>query len=364
MILMNNFKSEPEELIFEEITAVERVIRSGAYILGDEVKKFEELWAQYCGVGSAVGVGNGMDAIEIGLKTIGIGRGDEVITTAMTAFATVVAIIRSGATPVFADVNLDTALLNPESVERCISDKTKAVLLVHLYGQILDMDRWEALCNKHHIFLLEDCAQAHLASWEGKVAGAFGRWGAYSFYPTKNLGTLGDGGMLVMNVDEDAKQAKVLRNYGQVDRYHHSMIGGNSRLDELHAALLSVRVKWLKEFTIRRQTIAKTYHNGIVNPKVRLLAKPPNENCHVYHLFVLQCSQRDELSTFLREQGISSLIHYPIPAHQQPPCQGMKQDPQGLGFTEQHATECLSIPIHPNLSAQDVQHIVDIINQF
>ena len=215
LILMNDFKAEPEELRVAELAALERVLHSGWYVLGNEVKVFEAAWAKRCGAAHAVGVGNGMDAIEIGLRALNIGTGDEVITTPMTAFATVLAIIRAGAIPVLADIDPDTALLNPASVERCISAKTKAVLLVHLYGQVHNMERWTALCEKHGIALLEDCAQAHLAQWNGRVAGSFGRFGAYSFYPTKNLGALGDAGALVCNDGELARRAAVLRNYGQ-----------------------------------------------------------------------------------------------------------------------------------------------------
>ena len=198
MILMNDFKAEPEELVQKELAAVERVLRSGWFILGKEVKDFESSWAARCGAKHAVGVGNGMDAIEIGLRTLGIGRGDEVITTPMTAFATVLAIIRAGATPVLADIDPETALLDPDSVERCLSPRTRAVLLVHLYGQVRAMERWTGLCGRSNIiYLLEDCAQSHAAAWQGKVAGTFGAWGAYSYYPTKNLGAIGDGGAIV-----------------------------------------------------------------------------------------------------------------------------------------------------------------------
>ena len=203
------------------LDAAKRVIDSGWYVLGKEVEAFEEKWATACGVVHAVGVGNGMDAIEIALRALGIGHGDEVITTPMTAFATVLAIMRSGATPVLADIDPNTALLSHDSAERCISPRTRAVVLVHLYGQIRDMDAWEAFCNRHGISLVEDCAQAHLAQWKNRTAGSFGEIGAYSFYPTKNLGALGDAGILVTNNAKLAEAAGRLRNYGQSVRYHH-----------------------------------------------------------------------------------------------------------------------------------------------
>lgn len=364
MILMNDFQAEPAELIQKEVAAVEKVIKSGWYILGNEVKNFESAWASHCGVNYAVGVGNGMDAIEIGLRALNIGAGDEVITTPMTAFATVLAIIRAGATPVLADIDFATALLDPVSVERCLSSRTKAVLLVHIYGQVRNMDIWVALCKHADIHLLEDCAQSHLASWKGKIAGSFGTWGAYSFYPTKNLGTLGDGGAIITNSEELANQAKILRNYGQSQRYHHSALGLNSRLDEMHAAILSARLEWFGFFTDRRKEIAKAYVGGIKNPLVRLLAEPMDGKSHVYHLFVILCNDRERLSNYLREHGVDNLIHYPIPVHHQAPCKNIRQDTEGLICAESHAARCLSIPCHPQMGDVDVSKVIEIINEF
>src|SRR6266699_5336157 len=206
MIRMNDFTSEPEELRREELAAVERVLRSGRFILGNEVKQFEEAWAKFCGTKFCAGVGNGMDAIEMGLRALDIGPGDEVITTPMTAFATVLAILRAGATPVLADVKSTTALLDPERVARCISPQTRAIVLVHVYGRVADVDQWEALCWDAGIALVEDCAQAHLARWRGQMAGSFGVFGAWSFYPTKNLGAVGDAGALTTNNDTIAER--------------------------------------------------------------------------------------------------------------------------------------------------------------
>jgi len=364
MILMNDFKAEPEELRIAELAAVERVLHSGWYVLGNEVKKFEMLWAERCGIASSVGVGNGMDAIEIGLRALDIGEGDEVITTPMTAFASVLAIIRAGATPVLADINPETALLDPASVERCIGPRTKAVLLVHLYGQIRDMECWVALCEQHGIALLEDCAQSHLARWSGKAAGNFGRFGAYSFYPTKNLGALGDAGALVSNDDELAQRAAVLRNYGQSVRYHHTELGLNSRLDELQAALLQVRLEYLDGYTERRRQIAQTYRERVANPRVRLLAAPLQAESHVYHLFVLICEERDRLAQHLKSCGVETYVHYPVPVNRQPPCRNLHCDPNGLPIAEQHAATCLSIPCHPQMSDADISTVVDAINAF
>lgn len=364
MILMNDFKAEPEELRQREMVAVERVLRSGWYVLGSEVKAFEAAWAQRCGSREAVGVGNGMDAIEIGLRALGIGAGDEVITTPMTAFATVLAILRAGATPVLADIEPDTALLSMESVGRCISPRTRAVLLVHLYGQLGNMERWEAFCKERGLMLLEDCAQAHLAEWSGRVAGNFGKFGAYSFYPTKNLGAIGDAGALVSGDAELADRARRLRNYGQSERYHHPELGMNSRLDEIHAAILMERLAWLEPFTQARREIADAYHREMANPQVGLLAKPQQHGSHAYHLFVVTCEERDRLSRYLTEAGVGNLSHYPVPIHRQPPCLATRTDPLGLPVAEHHAAHCLSIPCHPQMTQSHIGKVIEVINAF
>src|SRR5688572_23293299 len=246
---MNDLRAAFAESREATVDAVVRTLESGWYILGKEVQQFERQWAQRCGVRHAVAVGNGLDAIEIALRALRIGPGDEVITTPMTAFASVLAIIRAGATPVLADIDPGTALLDRASVERCLTKKTKAIVLVHLYGQLRDMDRWKEFCQRHNVELIEDCAQSHAASSDGRVAGSFGRINAYSFYPTKNLGAMGDGGAVVTDDDELAMHAARLRNYGQKERYEHPELGMNSRLDEVQAAILSERLAWLDEWT-------------------------------------------------------------------------------------------------------------------
>jgi dTDP-4-amino-4,6-dideoxygalactose transaminase len=346
------------------LAASARVFESGWYVLGRELESFEREWATVCGVDHAVGVGNGMDAIEIALRALDIGPGDEVITTPMTAFATVLAILRAGATPVLADIDPDTALLSQTSAARCLTSRTRAVVLVHLYGQVRHMDEWVAWCAEHGIALVEDCAQAHLASQNGTVAGAFGAAGAYSFYPTKNLGAIGDGGMLVTRDTVLAQRAVMLRNYGQSVRYHHPEQGLNSRLDEIQAAILSARMRWLAEFTQRRRDIATAYLAGIENPRVRLLAQPQETSSHVYHLFVVRCEARDALQAHLQTSGVQTLIHYPVPAHLQPPCKGVRTDPEGLGWSERHAAECLSLPCHPQMSHADAAAVIAAVNSF
>ncbi len=362
MILMNDFKAEPAALREAMAAAAARVFASGWYILGQELKAFEQTWARACGTAHCLGVGNGLDAIELALRALDIGPGDEVITTPMTAVATVLAIVRAGAHPVLADIDPGTALLSPDSVRRCIGPRTRAVLLVHLYGQVRDMDAWTALTAENGLQLIEDCAQSHLACWRGAVAGSFGVAGAYSFYPTKNLGAIGDGGALVCNDDALAARVARLRNYGQSERYVHPELGMNSRLDELQAALLTVRLEWLEGFTARRRAVARQYDAGIRNPRVRLLKPAQEDGAHVHHLYALLADDRAALQQHLAARGVQTLIHYPVPMHHQQPFVDLCRDPQGLPHTEAHAAQCLSIPCHPQLDDEAIAHVVDAIN--
>ena len=325
---------------------------------------FETAFARWAALPHVAGVGNGMDAIEIGLRALAIGPGDEVITTPTTAFATVLAILRAGAMPVLADIDPSTAILDFSSVERCITSKTRAVLLVHLYGRVPDLGKWTAFCTERKVALLEDCAQAHGARWAGRAAGAFGFFGAFSFYPTKNLGALGDGGALSMPTAELDQAVRRLRNYGQRDRYHHDDLGLNSRLDEIQAAILSERLAWTDRFIARRREIAHAFIQGLKNPSVRLLAPPPSQENHVYHLFVVLCRERDRLAAHLLDHGVETLVHYPVPAHFQKPAAHLRRDPHGLQAAEQHAMHCLSIPCHPQLSDGDVEQVISAINAF
>ena len=226
------------------------------------------------------------------------------------------------------------------------------------------MNAWNDLVIKHSIYLIEDCAQAHLAEWHGKVAGSFGVAGAYSFYPTKNLGAPGDAGMLVTASEEIAQRAARLRNYGQSVRYQHPEIGMNSRLDEMHAAILAERFKWLPEFTNKRRTIATQYHDKINNPLVKLLVKPEESGAHVYHLFVIGCEQRDALQSWLQDKGVQSLIHYPICIQKQDPCLEIARDPLGLANSERHAEVCLSLPCHPQMTDGNIDTVIAAVNAF
>jgi len=364
MIRMNDFRAEPQELQDAMLDAARRVFESGWYILGNEVASFEKKWAALCGVAHGIGVGNGMDAIEIALRALAIGSGDEVITTPMTAFATVLAILRVGAIPVLADIDPLTALLTVDSTARCLTSRTRAVVLVHLYGQVRSMDAWIDFCAGNGISLVEDCAQSHLAEWQGRIAGSFGIAGAFSFYPTKNLGALGDAGMLVTDDGELARRAGCLRNYGQSERYHHPEIGMNSRLDELQAAILIERLKWLHTFCKRRREIASAYREGIKNSLIQQMEPPEDELSHVYHLYVVNCTQRDKLQTHLQNHQIQSLIHYPIPAHRQTAARNLCRFPHGLINSEHHAATCLSLPCHPHMTDREVSEVIIAANSF
>jgi dTDP-4-amino-4,6-dideoxygalactose transaminase len=364
MIRMNDFRADPPALQSAQAAAVQRVLSSGWYILGPEVENFEKEFARACGVRHAVGVANGMDAIEIALRARGIGPGDEVITTPMTAFATVLAVIRAGATPRLADIDPASGLMSLESAARCVTSKTRAILLVHLYGHMALMSDWDGFARERNIDLIEDCAQAHLAQWRGQVAGSIGICGAYSFYPTKNLGAAGDAGALVTNSDALADYARSLRNYGQSKRYFHPNLGLNSRLDEIHAAMLEVRLQWLPKFTTRRREIAEAYRKGIRHMDVRPLARAEAPESHAQHLFVVLCDRREALIEHLRTKGVEALCHYPVPVHMQSSCIDIARDSKGLHASEAHAAKCLSLPIHQNLTDDQVACIVEAVNTF
>jgi dTDP-4-amino-4,6-dideoxygalactose transaminase len=363
-IKMNNFVAEELLLRRQMLSAVETVMNSGRYILGKEVGAFEEEWANQCRTQFCVGVANGMDAIEIAIRALNIGRNDEVITTPVTAFATVLAIMRAGATPVLADIDPDTAMLDPESVFRCLNSRTKAIVTVHLYGQVGPISELASIAKNHNIQLLEDCAQAHGASYHGQPAGSFGAAGTWSFYPTKNLGALGDAGAITTSSKAFADRVRVLRNYGQNELHQHQILGMNSRLDELQAAILRTRLPYLERWTRRRREIAARYCQGIKHSQIRLLPAPDDPSRHVYHLFVIRSAERKALQDHLKAQGVESLIHYPIPAHRQEPCRSLPHDPLGLKHAEQHTQECLSLPCHPNLNDEDVDTVIRVINTF
>jgi dTDP-4-amino-4,6-dideoxygalactose transaminase len=364
MILMNDFSKDSVQLKSKIVEAITEVIDSGWYVLGKNVESFEREFAKKLGIENSVGVCKGIDAIEIILRSRGIGAGDEVITSAMTAFPSVLAIIRAGAVPVLADIEPGTGIMSINSVKNCVTSKTKAVLLVHLYGQIRQMQSWKQLAKDCDIDLIEDCAQCHLASSEGESAGSFGVAGAYSFYPTKNLGAYGDAGAIATNSEEIKDSARILRDYGQKSKYDHTEIGLNSRLDEVQATILLKRLEILKVQTTRRQDIAKLYFENVNASSIRLLEKPLASENHVFHLFVVLSDRREHFKAHLLQNGIQSNIHYPIPMHQQKALVEFNLGGNDLSFSEQHASECISIPCHPNMTDVEVFKVIETINTF
>lgn len=346
----------------EEIdAAIFRVLDKGRYVLGEEVEAFEEEFAGYIGVAHGIGVGSGTEALHLALKACGVGPGDEVITVAHTAVATVAAIELAGATPVFVDIESAYFTLAPEALEAAISPQTKAIIPVHLYGQPADLHQIMAIAQKYSLRVIEDCAQAHGSHYNGKKAGAFGDMACFSFYPTKNLGAVGDGGMVVTNDPELAAKARHLREYGWSDRYVSSVSGWNTRLDELQAAILRVKLRTLDDDNLKRSGIAKIYYSAL--QKSRLVLPPVRNNIfHAYHLYVVRSEKRDRLKQFLATNGVGALIHYPVPVHLQPAY--VANPLHSLPETERAAQEILSLPMYPELAEADALQVARLITSF
>jgi len=340
--------------------AIRRVIDRGWYVLGPEVEAFEQAFAAACRASHAIGVGTGTDAIAIILRTLGIGAGDEVITTPLSAAYTALACMMVGARPVFADLDPVRLTLDPAAVEAQITPRTKVILPVHLYGQPADMRAIMAIASRHHLAVVEDCCQAHLATCEGQPVGSFGVAAAYSFYPTKNLGALGDGGAITTNDAALAARAKRLRNGGQTDRYHHSEMGVNSRLDEMQAAILSARLPYLAGWTTARREVAGRYRRLLAGAPVEL--PPECDSGHVYHLLPVLSSSRDRLQAWLRDLGIETLIHYPVAIPRQPAL--ASERPGVCPIADQVCTRILSVPLYPGIPASEVDLVADAIRRF
>jgi dTDP-4-amino-4,6-dideoxygalactose transaminase len=344
-----SIKSELDE-------AALRVLASGWYILGREVTAFEEAFAAFCGVGHAIGVGNGTEALYLALAALGVGRGDEVITVANAAIYEPLTILQAGARPVFADVDERTHTNEPELLEAAITPRTKAIMPVHLYGRMADMDAIMEVAHRHNLPVIEDCAQAHGARLGGRAAGSIGACGCFSFYPSKNLGALGDGGMIATDDVALAAKLRRLRMYGWEKRYYTVDPGGiNSRLDEIQAALLHVKLRHLPSWNDARRRIARRYDQLLAGTGLVLPDAPADES-HIYHLYVVQTKQRDQLQAALKERGIETAVHYPLPAHLQPVYQGLAS-PGSLPVTERLAGEVLSLPIYPELTDAEVEAV-------
>lgn len=344
-------------------TALHRVLDNGWYILGEEVKAFEAEFAAYLGVAHAWGVGSGTEALHLALAACGVGPGDEVITVAHTAVATVSAIELLGAAPVLVDIDPDTFTLNPAQLENAISPKTKVIIPVHIYGQPADLIPILDVARRHNVRVIEDCAQAHGAWYHAKRVGAWGDMACFSFYPTKNLGALGDGGAVVTSDPALGERTRLLREYGWARRYISQIAGWNSRLDEVQAAILRVKLRYLDSDNAARARLAARYADGLAGLNVTAPSVGA-QRTHAHHLYVIRSPHRDQLQAFLKEHAVGALIHYPVPVHQQPAYQNRLRGSDGLPETERAAQEVLSLPMYPELGEAEVQTVVDVIRLF
>lgn len=350
--------------IKEEIDeAIQRVLSSGWFILGQEVSAFEEEFAAYVGVDYGVGVGSGTEALHLALLACGVGPGDEVLTVSHTAVATISAIDLTGARPVFVDVDPQSFTMEPSQVEDRISPATKVILPVHLYGQVAHMRPILAMARRHGLKVLEDAAQAHGAEYEGRKAGSLGDVACFSFYPTKNLGAYGDGGMVTTNDPALAQRVSLLRQYGWAERYVSSTRGVNSRLDELQAAILRVKLRKLDQWTAVRRENAALY-GRLLNDAAVATPVEMEYGKHCYHLYVIRCGDRDALLRFLRERGVGAIVHYPVPVHLQDAYQDLGLSEGALPVAEQCAQQVLSLPVSPELSQEQIRTVCELIGEF
>ena len=358
-----SFIQMENELNDELRCAFNRVFTRSWYIKGVENETFEKAFADYCGSKYCVGVGNGLDALILALKAIGIGNGDEVIVPSNTYIATALAVTYVGGNPVFVEPNINTFNINPSLIEAAITEKTKAIIPVHLYGQACEMDPIMVVAKKYGIKVIEDCAQAHGATYKGKKVGTFGDIAGFSFYPGKNLGALGDAGAIVTNSKELADKVRILGNYGSDYKYHHIYKGNNSRLDELQAAFLSAKLPHLERMNSERRRIAKMYSDGINNSKVKTPCVIP-DCVPVWHIYGIRCSERDALEKHLNEKGIGTNKHYPIPMHLQGCYKELNIQKGALPIAEEISNTELSIPMYYGMTNEEIQFVIDSINEF
>lgn len=358
-----DLKRQYENLKTEIDNAFKSVLENGIFVLGENVERFEEEFAEYLGAGFAVGVGSGTEALHLSLKACDIGYGDEVITVPNTAVPTISAISFAGAKPVFVDITPDTCTMDLRKVEEKITDKTKAILPVHLYGHSTEMEQIMKLAKAHNLRVIEDACQAHGAKYNSKNAGTIGDMGCFSFYPTKNLGAYGDGGMVVTNNEELYKKLIMLRNYGEVKKFTSKIEGFNSRLDEIQSAVLRVKLKYLDEWTNKRREIATMYHQLLYNSNVQLPCERQWAK-HVYHLFVIRVNKRDALKDYLHERGVGTQIHYPIPVHLQDAYKKLGHKAGDFPISERNAEEILSLPIYPELTTEEIEAVAGLITEF
>lgn len=359
-----DFRSMHEEIRAELDAAYTRVMNSSIFIQGQECRKFEEEFAAYCGVKYCVGVGCGLDALTLILRAMNIGTGDEVIVPSNTFIATALAVSYTGAHPVFVEPDMNSYNLAPDKIEEKITAKTKAIIAVHLQGRTADMDPIKNIAKKYNLRLIEDAAQAHGAKYKGKRAGSLADAAGFSFYPGKNLGALGDGGCVTTNDAALAQKIRALGNYGSDYKYHHIYQGVNSRLDEMQAAFLRVKLPHLEKWNSYRRWAANKYLKEISNPIIQLPKKSSEKFEHIYHVFVIRCERRDELEIYLRNEGIETVKHYPIPMHLQKAYEKLHIAKGGLPLAEEFSRTVLSIPMFYGITDAQLNYVIRTINDF
>jgi dTDP-3-amino-3,4,6-trideoxy-alpha-D-glucose transaminase len=361
-VVFNDLKASHDSIASDLDGAIQRVLRSSQFILGKEVAAFEEEFAAYCGVEHCVGVASGTEALQLALLACGIGPGDEVITASFTAMPTVLAIAATGATPVFVDIAPQTYTLCPDHLSDALSPKTRAIVPVHLYGHCADMDATLGFAVQHSLYVIEDAAQAHGSLYRGRKAGSLGILGCFSFYPTKNLGACGDAGAVLTRDPDLAMRLRQLRNYGESTRYRNEAMGYNSRLDELQAAVLRVKLPHLGRWNESRRSLAAAYLSRL---EQRFCPPVTMSGClHNYHLFVIQAEKRDHLQEHLNARSIQTLIHYPVPCHLQPALRNINHRCCDLSITERVARRVLSLPMSSLLSVDKVEYVAHCVNSF
>ena len=358
-----SFKPMERELDADLRAAFERVYQRSWYIEGEEDAAFEKAFADYCGVEHCIGCGNGLDALMLALKALGVGAGDEVLVPSNTYIATALAVTYTGATPVFVEPDIRTYNIDPMRLEAALTERTKAVMPVHLYGQSCDMGPIMAFAKKHDLYVVEDCAQAHGATYNGRKIGTFGDAAGFSFYPGKNLGALGDAGATVTNNKTLADKIRALGNYGSDYKYHHVYQGNNSRLDELQAAFLSAKLPHLERMNAERRRIADRYLAEVHNEQIVLPYVLPSTE-PVWHIFAVRCQKRDELTAYLAEKGISTNKHYPIPIHLQGAYASLHIPQGALPIAEEISATQLSLPMYYGMTDNEVSYVIDALNAF
>ena len=358
-----SFRPLEKKLDKEMKAAFERVYENSWYIMGKEDACFEAAFAAYCETCFCIGCGNGLDALALSLKALGVGPGDEVIVPSNTFIATALAVTKVGATPVFVEPDLQTYNIDGDKIEEKITERTRAIMPVHLYGQPAEMDKIMEIADKYQLYVVEDCAQAHGAIYKGKKVGSFGDAAGFSFYPGKNLGALGDAGAVVTSRHEIAQKVRALSNYGSDYKYHHIYEGSNSRMDEIQAAFLSVKLKYLDQTNTEREKIASRYLKEIQNEKIKLPyviegVKP------VWHIFAIRCKQRDELERYLNKAEIGTNKHYPIPMHLQGAYKSLGIEKGQLPIAEKISATELSIPMYYGMTNQEIDYVIEMLNRF